>query len=61
MGQAEITDSSNSFRAIRVETLSRLTLAQDQFHTSELLIDSLKKGPVKSRKLALQFTDGNQE
>ena len=39
-----ITDSSNAFRAIRVETLKKLSLEQDQFHASELLIDSIKKG-----------------
>ncbi len=39
-----ITDCSNAFRAIRADTLRKLTLSQDQFHTSELLIDALKKG-----------------
>jgi glycosyltransferase involved in cell wall biosynthesis len=38
-----ITDCSNAFRAIRADTLRRLTLNQDQFHTSELLIEALKK------------------
>ena len=39
-----ITDCSNAFRAIRADTLRELTLRQDQFHTSELLIEALKKG-----------------
>ena len=39
-----ITDSSNAYRAIRTSTLSKLSLSQDQFHTSELLIDAIKKG-----------------
>lgn len=39
-----ITDSSNSFRAIRAATLSQLNLQQLQFHTAELLIETLKKG-----------------
>jgi len=43
MGQ-RITDASNAFRAIRVDTLRELTLYQDQFHTSEILIEALKKG-----------------
>ena len=43
MGE-RITDSSNSFRAIRTQIFSQLTLSQDQFHTSELLIDAIKKG-----------------
>jgi cellulose synthase/poly-beta-1,6-N-acetylglucosamine synthase-like glycosyltransferase len=39
-----ITDCSNAFRAVRADTLRKLTLRQDQFHTSELLIEALKKG-----------------
>ena len=51
-----ITDSSNAFRAIRAETLRRLNLYQDQFHSSEQLIEALKKGarikevPITIRK-----------
>ncbi len=39
-----ITDSSNSFRAIRMSEYPKLDLRQRQFHSSELLIESLKKG-----------------
>jgi hypothetical protein len=39
-----ITDCSNAFRAIRAPSLARLVLRQRQFHTSELLIEALKKG-----------------
>jgi hypothetical protein len=39
-----ITDSSNSFRAIRATALSQLNLQQLQFHTAELLIETLKRG-----------------
>lgn len=39
-----ITDCSNAFRAIRASELSRLDLRQAQFHTSEFLIEALKKG-----------------
>jgi hypothetical protein len=51
-----VTDASNAFRAIRADTLRKLTLYQDQFHTSELLIEALKKGarvkevPITIRK-----------
>jgi hypothetical protein len=38
-----ITDCSNAFRAIRVDSLRQLELRQTQFHTSELLIEALKK------------------
>jgi len=40
----KVTDCSNGFRAFRVEELSRVLLRQDQFHTSELIIDAAKKG-----------------
>ncbi len=40
----KITDCSNSFRALRVFELKRLELKQDQFHTTELIIDAVKKG-----------------
>ncbi|MBI1815960.1 MAG: glycosyltransferase [Deltaproteobacteria bacterium] len=40
----KITDCSNGFRAIRATQLVRLDLRQRQFHTSEVLIDALKKG-----------------
>jgi glycosyltransferase involved in cell wall biosynthesis len=39
-----ITDCSNGFRAIRVPALARLDLRQRQFHTSELLLEAIKKG-----------------
>jgi len=40
----KVTDCSNGFRAFRVRELSRVLLRQDQFHTSELIIDAAKKG-----------------
>lgn len=39
-----ITDASNAYRAVRTDVLRQLTLYQDQFHTSELLIEALKRG-----------------
>jgi hypothetical protein len=39
-----ITDCSNAFRAIRTSELAKLQLRQSQFHTSELLIEALKRG-----------------
>ncbi len=39
-----ITDSSNGFRAIRTDILDHLTLLEDQYHASELLIGSILKG-----------------
>jgi len=51
-----VTDASNAFRAIRSSTLNQLTLYQDQFHTSELLIEAMKQNarvvevPITIRK-----------
>jgi hypothetical protein len=39
-----ITDCSNAFRAIRASELGKLRLRQSQFHTSELLLEAIKKG-----------------
>jgi hypothetical protein len=39
----KITDCSNGYRAFRVKTLRTLVLRQDQFHTSELIIEAAKK------------------
>jgi glycosyltransferase involved in cell wall biosynthesis len=39
-----ITDCSNSYRAIRTELISDLDLRQQQFHTSEFLIEALARG-----------------
>ncbi len=39
-----ITDCSNAFRAIRVSAIPQLDLRQSQFHTSELLLEAIKRG-----------------
>lgn len=39
-----ITDCASGFRAFRVNALKRLTLIQNQFQSSELIIDAAKKG-----------------
>jgi hypothetical protein len=50
-----ITDCSNGFRAIRTSSLARLDLRESQFHTSELLIDAIKKGVrVKEVPIAIR-------
>lgn len=38
------TDCSNGFRAFRMANLKQITLRQDQFHTTELIIEAVKKG-----------------
>jgi hypothetical protein len=41
---ASVTDCSNGYRALRLTELERLELRQDQYHTSELIIEAAKKG-----------------
>lgn len=40
----KITDCSNAYRALKVSELAKLNLKEDQFHTTELIIDGVKKG-----------------
>lgn len=40
----KITDPSSGFRAFKMDALPSLTLHEDQYHTSELLIEAVKKG-----------------
>ena len=40
----KITDCSCGFRAFRMDSLKKVLLLQDQFHTAELIIDAAKKG-----------------
>lgn len=42
--RTRVTDCSNGYRAVRTEVLPLLVLRQEQFHTSEFLIEALKKG-----------------
>lgn len=39
-----ITDCSNGFRAFNIDSLKKVLLLQDQFHTAELIIDAARKG-----------------
>lgn len=39
-----ITDCASGFRAIRIAALGKINLLQDQYHTSEMIIDAAKKG-----------------
>jgi len=40
----KVTDCSNGYRALKVDALNQLRLEQDQFHTSEFIIDAARKG-----------------
>ncbi len=39
-----VSDCSSGYRALRVSTLERLLLRQDQFHTAELIIEAARRG-----------------
>jgi hypothetical protein len=43
LGQ-RITDPSSGFRAFKMDKIKGIDLYEDQYHTSELIIDALKKG-----------------
>ena len=43
MTGTRVTDVSNGYRALRKETLQRLILQQDQFWTSEIIIEALRQ------------------
>jgi len=40
----KITDPSSGFRAFKISTIDAIQLSEDQYHTSELIIDAVKKG-----------------
>jgi len=39
-----VTDPSSGFRAFKIDKLKNIDLYEDQYHTSELIIDAVKKG-----------------
>jgi hypothetical protein len=43
LAKTKITDCSNGFRAFKIESLQKVLLNQDQFHTAELIIDAGRK------------------
>ena len=40
----KVTDCSNGYRAVRTTVLPQLVLRQEQFHTSEFMIEAIKRG-----------------
>jgi hypothetical protein len=46
--RTRVSDCSNGYRAVRTDVLPQLVLRQEQFHTSEFLIEAIKRGiPAK--------------
>jgi len=42
--RTHVTDCSNGYRAVRAAVLPQLVLRQEQFHTSEFMIEAIKRG-----------------
>lgn len=42
--RTRVTDCSNGYRAVRASVLPQLVLRQEQFHTSEFMIEAIKRG-----------------
>jgi Glycosyl transferase family 2 len=42
--RTRVSDCSNGYRAVRADVLPQLVLRQEQFHTSEFLIEAIKRG-----------------
>jgi hypothetical protein len=42
--RTRVTDCSNGYRAVRATVLPQLVLLQEQFHTSEFMIEAIKRG-----------------
>jgi hypothetical protein len=48
--RTHVTDCSNGYRAVRTTVLPQLVLRQEQFHTSEFMIEAIKRG-VPAREI----------
>jgi glycosyl transferase family 2 len=53
--RTKVSDCSNGYRAVRVDVLPQLVLRQEQFHTSEFLIEAIKRG-VPSKEVPVTVT-----
>jgi hypothetical protein len=42
--RTRVSDCSNGYRAVRATVLPQLVLRQEQFHTSEFMIEAIKRG-----------------
>jgi hypothetical protein len=50
--RTHVTDCSNGYRAVRTTVLPQLVLRQEQFHTSEFMIEAIKRG-VPAKEVAI--------
>src|SRR5882757_4896603 len=55
MTRTHVTDCSNGYRAVRTTVLPQLVLRQEQFHTSEFMIEAIKRGiPAKEIPITVE-------
>lgn len=53
--RTKVSDCSNGYRAVRTSVLPQLVLRQEQFHTSEFMIEAIKRGiPAKEVPVTVQ-------
>ena len=53
--RTHVTDCSNGYRAVRTAVLPQLVLRQEQFHTSEFMIEAIKRGiPAKEIPITVE-------
>ena len=50
--RTHVTDCSNGYRAVRTTVLPQLVLRQEQFHTSEFMIEAIKRG-IPAKEVAI--------
>jgi hypothetical protein len=53
--RTKVSDCSNGYRAVRASALPQLVLRQEQFHTSEFMIEAIKRGiPAKEVPITVE-------
>ena len=53
--RTKVSDCSNGYRAVRTSVLPMLVLRQEQFHTSEFMIEAIKRGvPAKEVPITVE-------
>ena len=53
--RTHVSDCSNGYRAVRTTVLPQLVLRQEQFHTSEFMIEAIKRGiPAKEVQITVE-------
>ncbi len=53
--RTKVSDCSNGYRAVRSTVLPQLVLRQEQFHTSEFMIEAIKRG-VPAKEIPITVT-----